>query len=124
MAICTVSLLVSCSGLSRKAKQIVGVYYNPELSQTEPVMELRSNATCVVRAIKPGVLTYSVEGKWNVENDSIVFILEPSTLKVEGDRALVGEIPARYTRKLADFNDFNLQLEQDGVMYLYQRRSE
>lgn len=124
IAVCAMYMLAACSGLSKEAKQIVGVYYNPELSQTEPVMELRSNATCTVRAIKPGVLSYSVDGEWNVKNDSIVFVLDPSTLKVDGDKALVGDIPVRYSRKLADYNDFNLQLEQDGVMYLYQRRSE
>lgn len=49
-------LATSCGDLSSEAKQIVGNYIIPEISQTEPVMELKRDATCVVRAIKPGVL--------------------------------------------------------------------
>lgn len=118
------AFLQSCSGLSPEAKEIVGSYYNPELSQTEPVMELHSDASCIVRAIKPGVLTYSVDGSWNVESDSIVFILDPSSVRAEGDETFIGDIPMRYSRRIVEYSDFNLQLEQDGVVYLYQRRSE
>lgn len=116
--------LVACSSLSPEAKEIVGVYFNPELSQTDPVMELHDDATCIVRAIKPGVLTYSVHGTWNVKNDSILFILDPATVQSEGDKTLIGEIPTHYSRRVVEHNDFNLQLEQDGIVYLYQRRAE
>ncbi len=117
-------LLTGCGKLSDEAKEIVGIYYNPEISQTEPVMELHKNATCLIRAIKPGVLTYSVEGKWNVENDSLLLTLDPATLKHDGDSTLIGNIPNHVARKVAGHNDFSLQLENDGVTYLYQRRAE
>lgn len=87
-------------------------------------MQLRKNATCVITAIKPGVLTYSVDGKWNVENDSLIMELDPATVSHEGDSTLIGEIPTRVARKIASHNDFSLQLENDGVSYLYQRRND
>lgn len=123
-AVLAAAAFSSCSGLSSQAKEIVGIYYNPELSQTDPVMELRSDGKCTVRAIKPGVLTYSVDGEWNVENDSIIFDLDPASVKAEGDKAFMGTIPSHYSRRVAGYNEFNLQLEQDGVVYLYQRRAE
>lgn len=122
VAIVALVLLAACSGLSKEAKEMVGTYYNTELSQTDPVMELHKDAKCVIRAIKPGVLTYSVEGKWNVLNDSLILELNPATLSFEGDSTLIGSIPTRVARKVIEHSDFNLQLEQDGVAYLYQRR--
>lgn len=116
--------LTACSRLSKEAKQIVGTYYNPELSQTEPVMQLRKDATCTITAIKPGVLSYSVDGKWNVENDSLIIELAPKSVRFEGDSTLIGSIPARAARKVVSHNDFSLQLESGGVCYLYQRRNE
>lgn len=115
-------LLCACNHLTREAKEIVGVYYNPEISQTEPIMELNRDGSCVITAIKPGVLTYSVEGEWNVERDSLTMELDPSTVKSEGDSTLIGSIPAHFARKVISFTDYDLQLEQDGVTYLYQRR--
>lgn len=118
-----VSLLAvsSCSGLSSEGKKIAGKYLIPEVSQNEPVMELNRDATCLVRAIKPGVLTYSVSGKWNVEDDSLVMWLDPTTLQVSGDSSLVGNIPEKSARKIVEYNEFNLQLESDGVTYYYKR---
>lgn len=112
----------SCSGLSSEAKKIAGCYVIPEVSQQQPVMELNSDATCVIRAIKPGVLTYAVEGTWNVENDSLVMVLDPSTLKVEeGDASLVGNIPVRATRKVAGYTDLSLELKNGDVIYYYKK---
>lgn len=122
LALSAATLLCACNHLSDEAKEIIGAYYNPELSQTEPVMELKGNGDCVIRAIKPGVLTYSVEGEWNVENDSLTFELDNSTLKFDGDSTLIGNIPEHYARKVVSFSDYDLQLEQNGVTYLYQRR--
>ncbi|WP_297059020.1 hypothetical protein [uncultured Duncaniella sp.] len=127
---CTVKILLllsvglsvlSCGRLSKEAKQIAGDYIIPEVSQTEPVMELKRDATCVLRAIKPGVLTYAVEGDWNVENDSLIISLDTSTVSYVGDSALIGEIPVRSARRIVEHNDFNLQLESDGVIYYYKR---
>lgn len=118
-----VAALTACSGLSREAREIVGDYYNTELSQTEPVMELRKDGSCVIRAIRPGVLTYSVDGRWNVENDSLVMTLDPATLQSKGDATLVGHIPARYAVRIIEHNDFNMTLEQGGATYLYTRHN-
>lgn len=114
-------VVASCGNLSREAKKIIGEYMIPEISQTEPVMELNRDATCVVRAIKPGVLSYSVEGTWNVENDSLIMVLDSSTLKAEGDTLMIGEIPSRSARRIMEFSDFSLQLENEGVVYYYKR---
>ena len=85
-------------------------------------MELRNDATCVIRAIKPGVLSYSVDGKWNVEHDSLIVRLDPGSLKFVGDSTLIGHIPEKIAQKVVSYNDFTLQLETDGISYLYQRR--
>lgn len=111
-----------CSKLSKEAREITGIYYNHEISQNEPVMELHKNATCLIRAIKPGVLTYSVEGEWNVENDSLIINVEPSTLKFEGDSTIIGDIPYRIARKITSHNGLSLQLEKNGVSYIFQRQ--
>lgn len=111
-----------CSKLSSEAKEIVGNYYNTEVSREQPVMELNKNATCVVRAIRPGVLTYEVDGTWNVERDSLIMTMDPSTLHYEGDSSLIGEIPTKVVRKITDYNEHTLQLEHNGVTYLYQRQ--
>lgn len=116
--------LTGCNHLSKEARQIVGTYYNPEISQTDPVMRLRKDATCVITAIKPGVLTYSVEGTWNVENDSLIVSLAPESITFEGDSTLIGQIPVRFARRVASHNDFTLQLENGGISYLYHRRNE
>lgn len=122
-ALAALTLMCGCSHLSKEAKEIVGTYYNTELSQTEPVMELHKNASCIIRAIKPGVLTYSVEGKWNVENDSLIIDLDPASLTFEGDSTLIAHIPTRVAQKVVGHNDFSLQLETGGITYLYQRRN-
>ncbi|MDE6370264.1 MAG: hypothetical protein K2K92_02100 [Duncaniella sp.] len=113
--------LSSCSGLSREGKKIAGKYIIPEISQNEPIMELNRDATCLVRAIKPGVLTYSVSGKWNVEKDSLIMWLDPATLQVSGDSSLVGNIPTKSARKIVEHNEFNLQLESGGITYYYKK---
>lgn len=121
-ALLAAAMFQSCSGLSGEAKKIVGNYVIPEVSQQQPVMELNSDATCVVRAIKPGVLTYAVEGTWNVENDSLVMLLDPSTLKIEeGDASLVGNIPQRAARKVAGYTDLSLELKSGDVIYYYKK---
>lgn len=118
------AVMSSCSHLSKEAKQIVGTYYNSELSQTEPVMQLRKDASCTITAIKPGVLTFSVDGEWNVVNDSLVIELSPQSIRFDGDSTLIGNIPERVARKVVAHTDFSLQLESGGVSYLYQRRNE
>ena len=113
----------SCSHLSAEAKKIAGNYYIPEISEKEPLMELNPDGKCLIRAIRPGVLSYTVEGKWDVRNDSVIVVLEPSTLQFEGDSLLIGEIPTRASRRIVKFDDINLELENDGVHYIYHRRN-
>ena len=116
--------LSGCSHLSSEAKEMVGNYYIPEVSQDTPLMELNSNGHCIMRSIKPGVLTISVSGRWNVENDSLIMELEPDKLTTEGDSTLVGNIPARLSKAVVEFNGTSLTLETDGVPYMYLRRGQ
>ncbi len=117
-------LFTSCDPLSKEAKEIVGTYYNTELSETDPIMELKRDATCKIRAIKPGVLTYCVNGKWKVEKDSLILELDHTTVTFEGDSSIIGEIPQRMAQKISGHNDFSLQLESGGITYMYKRRNE
>lgn len=116
---------IACAGchrLSSEAKKMTGNYFIPEISEDEPLLELRKDATCTLRAIKPGVLTYSVDGYWNVLNDSLIADLDPSTISWEGDSSLIGEITPHYTRGIVSFNEVTLTVEKDGVQYVYHRR--
>lgn len=114
-------LAMGCSPLSSEAKEIVGQYYNTEISDKQPVMQLFKDGKCVITAIKPGVLTYSVKGTWNVERDSLLLHLDPSTLHADGDESLIGSIPERIGQRIAGQSDVSLQLERDGVVYSYKR---
>lgn len=122
LGLAAVAALTGCNPLSDEAKEITGNYYIYEISDDQPLMELRADATCTVRAIRPEVLTYSVEGKWNVRNDSLVILLDSATLRWDGDSSLIGEIPARLDKKLISHTDFALELETDGINYIYSRR--
>lgn len=119
-----VSVLCGCSDLSSEAKEMVGNYYIPEVSQDDPLMELNSDGTCIIRAVKPGVLTMSVPGKWNVLRDSLLVRLDPSGLVTVGDSTLVGNIPLEMKKAVVDFNGSSLTLEYDGVQYVYLRRGQ
>lgn len=123
LSIAILAILCGCSRLSSQAKKIVGVYYNTELSDTQPVMELKKDGRCVITAIKPGVLTYSVEGRWNVENDSLLLELNPATIVSEGDDTLIGNIPERMSQHIHSYSDLSLQLEREGVVYSYKRQN-
>lgn len=111
-----------CSGLTKEAKEMVGDYYINEVSADLPVMELKSDGTIVQRAIKPGVLTYSVKGKWNVKRDSLIVENEPIPFDVEGDSTLIGTIPPRMAKAVVGFNGLTLTLRHDGADYVYFRR--
>lgn len=111
-----------CSRLSKDAKKMVGEYYINEVSTEEPVMVLKSNGTVIQRAIKPGILAYSVKGCWNVKNDSLVIVNEPTPFDVEGDSTLIGQIPERMAKAVVAFTGTALTLRSDGADYLYFRR--
>ena len=79
-ALCAVTM--GCHRLSEKARQMPGHYYINEISQDLPLLELNDDATCIVRAIKPGILTYAVAGRWDVVGDSLVIEVEPDRKSV------------------------------------------
>lgn len=111
-----------CNRLSSEAKKMVGDYYIPEVSEDTPLMELNSNGKCVIRAIKPDVLTYSVEGKWNVIDDSLKVTLDRSTISCQGDSTLVGEIPETLSKAVVNYNGLTLTLNYNGINYVYVHR--
>lgn len=117
-------LLSSCSGLSDRAKEMVGIYYIDEVSTDTPVLELSDDGTVLQRAIRPGVLTYAVKGKWNVENDTLFITNEPEPVEVDGDATLVGEIPEKRSLPVVDFNGITLTLRNGGAEYVYRRRGK
>lgn len=116
------AIAVSCSPISKDAKKIVGNYYIPEVSDSTPLMELNADGTCTVRAVRPDVLTYSVDGRWDVRHDSLLITLDSATLRWEGDRELIGDIPGRLDKKVLSFNGRLLSLESDGINYVYTQR--
>ncbi len=116
------AVLTGCGGLSRKAKEIIGVYYNDAVSADVPVFELNEDGTCIMRAIRPEVLTISVNGTWNVEDDSLVIVHDLSTLKAEGDTSLVGNISPTYSAALINHTPQSLVLGRNGIEYEYTQR--
>lgn len=119
-ALCAVTM--GCHRLSEKARQMPGHYYINEISQDLPLLELNDDATCIVRAIKPGILTYAVAGRWDVVGDSLVIEVEPVLTELQGDSSLVGDIPARLARRVQEFTGTSLTLRHDGSDYVYLRR--
>ena len=119
-ALCAVTM--GCHRLSEKARQMPGHYYINEISQDLPLLDLNDDATCIVRAIKPGILTYAVAGRWDVVGDSLVIEVEPVLTELQGDSSLVGDIPARLARRVQEFTGTSLTLRHDGSDYVYLRR--
>lgn len=115
-------LLSSCSGLSPEAREIVGVYYNNELSDDTPVLELNDDGTSVMRAIKPDVLTIEVPGTWNVVNDSLVIDNDVTKIVTEGDTSVLGDVATKYSRLITRHDELSLTLAKDGIEYLYHRK--
>ena len=121
-AAAVLTLLGSCSHLSPEAKKMAGRYYIPGVSEDEPLLDLRSDGHCTVTKVVPGVVKFSVEGRWNVRNDSLVARLSPEKLTVDGDRGLVGDVPESMAFRITRFNDVSLTIERDGINYTYHRR--
>lgn len=117
-------LMSSCGRLSDQAKEMVGNYYIPVISEDQPLMELNGNGECVVRAIRPGVLVYEVPGSWNVENDTLLIKLKPEDIVWEGDSSLIGDVPPELKRAVVEFTGVNLTLKQNDILKVYRRRVE
>ncbi len=122
LALAAATIITGCNPLSDEAKQITGNYYINEISDDTPLMELRPDGTCTVRAIRPEILTYAVEGKWNVRNDSLVMVIDRESLTWEGDSSMIGDIPERLDKKLISHSDLAVELQTDGINYVYSRR--
>lgn len=117
------AMLVSCGGLSKQEKRMVGKYYIPTVSDTHPLMELKDDGTSVMRAVRPGELSFFVEGEWHVDNDSLIITNDASSITIEeGDPGLVGTVAARVSYPILGFDDTTLRIEKQGVVYDYHRR--
>lgn len=115
-------VLMSCNRLTDEAKAMVGDYYIPEISQDQPIFELKDNGKCVVSAVEPNVLTYHIEGKWNVIDDSLKIDLDPQKITFEGDSTLIPEIKDRHrSYAVVSYNDINLVVRRDGLQYSLHR---
>lgn len=116
--------LTACGGgLSDEEKAIVGNYYIPEVSDALPLIELHPDGTSVMRAIRPQVLTYAVDGTWHIDGDSLIIVNDLSSIEVDGDETLIGDISARSAHAIASKTDLTLSLIHDGgVIYEYHRR--
>ncbi|MDE6324187.1 MAG: hypothetical protein K2L46_01150 [Paramuribaculum sp.] len=123
-AILLFCVTTACNHLSDEAENMIGNYYLTTVSENEPVMELKSDGTCILHAIKPGVLSYTVNGQWNVERDSLLITTDGKAASVTGDTTLVriGRIPTEKSYAIAGFNGLSLTLTQDGNEYVFTRR--
>ena len=119
----SVLLLCSCGGLSRQAKEIVGDYYNVQLSSELPVLELKDDGTSVVRNIAPDVLVMEVDGTWEVVDDSLVIVNNLNSIRLKGDTTIVGDIAPRITRRISSHDGHSITLSKDNIDYLYMRRN-
>ena len=85
------ALSASCGGLSEKEEGMVGKYYIPAVSDTHPLLELEADRSAVIRAIRPGELSFYVSGEWRLENDSLIIDNDISSITIEeGDPGLIG----------------------------------
>lgn len=117
-----VAALCGCSGMSREEKELVGDYYNQQVSDKLPMFELKDDGTSVVRNIDPGVLVMEVDGTWSVTGDSLIIVNDLVTLRLHGDTSIVGEIAPRVARKIVSHENRNLIMSKDNIEYLYRQR--
>ena len=118
-------LLASCGGMTDREKAMAGKYYISALSDTHPVIELNDKNRSVLRAIRPGELSFSVEGTWHVEGDSLIIVNDSTSITIEeGDPALVGSIAPRVAYPILRADETMMRIERSGVIYDYQRRPE
>jgi len=119
------AMLAACGGLSEQEKRMVGKYYIPTVSDTYPLLELKNDRTAVMRALRPGELSFFVEGVWEVENDSLIIANDTTSVTIElGDPSLVGTVAERVSYPILGFDDNTLRIEKQGVVYDYHRRME
>ena len=118
-------LLGSCGGMTDQEKAMIGKYYISAVSDTHPLLELNEGNAAVVRAIRPGELSFSVEGVWHVRNDSLVIDNDVSSIAIEeGDPALVGNVSEHVSWPIRHYDETTLRLERGGTIYDYHRRMD
>lgn len=119
------ALLASCGGMTDREKAMVGKYYISAISDTHPVIELNDNNASVLRAIRPGELSFSVEGTWHIVGDSLIIVNDASSITIEeGDPTLVGNVAPRVAYPIIKADETMMRLERAGVLYDYHRRPE
>lgn len=117
--------LTSCGGMTDVEKKMVGKYYIPAVSDTNPLIELNADGTSVLRAIRPNDITFSVTGTWKMVDDSLIIVNDPTSITIEdGDPSLVGTVSPRISYPVKDFNESTLSIVRDGIVYDYHRRLE
>ena len=123
--VCMAAILTSCGGMSKQEKAMVGKYYIPAISDTRPLIELNADNRSVIRAIRPGEISFFVEGEWHVEGDSLIFHNDASPITIEeGDPGLVGNVAPRVAYPILNFDETTLRIERQGAIYDYHRRLE
>ena len=116
-------MLASCGGMSDREKSMVGKYYIPAISDTHPLIELDADRHALLRAIRPGELSFYVTGQWRVDNDSLIIDNDASSITIEeGDPSLVGSVAPRVAYPIINFDETTLRIEKQGITYDYHRR--
>lgn len=119
------AVMQSCGGMSEQEKRMVGNYYIPAVSDSHPLLELGADRHAVIRAIRPGELSFYVTGEWRVDNDSLIIDNDISSITIEeGDPAFVGKVAPRVAYPILGFDDTVLRIERQGIVYDYHRRLE
>lgn len=123
--IAPVLLVSACGGMTDQEKRMVGKYYIPALSDTRPMLELNPERRSVLRAIRPGELSFYVEGTWEVKDDSLVIVNDGASITIEdGDPSLVGTVAPRVAYPIVSYDERILRIERGGIQYDYHRRME
>ena len=117
--------LTSCGGMTDREKGMVGKYYIPALSDTRPALELNDENRSVIRAIRPGELSFFVEGTWTVRDDSLIIVNDASSITIEeGDPTLIGTVAPRVAYPIISSDETTLRILRGGIEYDYHRRPE
>lgn len=118
-------MLSGCGGMSDREKSMVGKYYIPAVSDTHPLIELNDDNKAVIRAIRPGELSYFVTGIWKVRDDSLIIENDASSITIEdGDPGMVGTVAPRVAYPILSYDETVLRIKRGGIIYDYNRRTE
>jgi hypothetical protein len=111
--------------MTDQEKKMIGKYYNPAISDTRPQLELNDKHHSVMRAIRPGELSFYVTGTWKVKEDSLIIENDASSITIEdGDPAMVGTIAPRIAYPIISYDETVLRVSRGGIVYDYHRRME